>query len=113
LAQAEVVVSAPAALVVSAGQLRKAYGKTIALAGVDLEVVRGTMHGLIGPDGAGKSTLMKIIAGVLQYDSGTVSVFGNDITSERTAEPVKSRLGLMPQGFPHFAIGRSRTCPAA
>ncbi len=99
MAQAEVVVSAPAALVVSAGQLRKAYGKTIALAGVDLEVVRGTMHGLIGPDGAGKSTLMKIIAGVLQYDSGTVSVFGNDITSERTAEPVKSRMGLMPQGL--------------
>ncbi len=87
------------AAVVSASRLCKAYGKASALQGVDLVVQRGTMHGLIGPDGAGKSTLMKIIAGVLQFDSGSVSVFGDAITSERTAEPLKSRMGLMPQGL--------------
>lgn len=93
------VAALPAAAIVSASRLCKSYGKATALLGVDLDVRRGTMHGLIGPDGAGKSTLMKIIAGVLQFDSGNVSVFGDAITSERTAELVKSRMGLMPQGL--------------
>jgi ABC-2 type transport system ATP-binding protein len=67
--------------------------------GVDLEVKRGEMYGLIGPDGAGKSSLMKAIAGVLTYDEGTVEVFGTLVDSERAAERVKQRIGFLPQGL--------------
>ncbi|MBV1912533.1 MAG: ATP-binding cassette domain-containing protein, partial [Cycloclasticus sp.] len=57
------------------------------------------IYGLIGPDGAGKSTLMKAIAGVLTYDGGQVEVFGEIIDSEAAAEKIKGRIGFMPQGL--------------
>ena len=79
--------------------LVKRYGATVAVDQVDLNVRSGQMHGLIGPDGAGKSSLMKIVAGVLTHDAGTVEVFGQTIDSERSAERVKQRIGLMPQGL--------------
>ena len=77
----------------------KSYKHTPAVQGVDLSVTRGEMYGLIGPDGAGKSTLMKAVAGVLTYDSGSVEVFDQQVDSEQSAESIKSRLGLMPQGL--------------
>ena len=79
--------------------LEKKYVKVIAVRGVDLDVTKGEMYGLIGPDGAGKSTLMKSVAGVLAYDSGSVAVFGTLVDSEQSAEQIKSRIGLMPQGL--------------
>nr|NIP84733.1 ATP-binding cassette domain-containing protein [Planctomycetales bacterium] len=51
-------------------QVRKRFGATIALAGVDLAVRAGEVHALIGENGAGKSTLMKILSGALQPDEG-------------------------------------------
>ncbi len=57
------------------------------------------MYGLIGPDGAGKSTLMKAVAGVLAYDAGRVEVFGLPVGSEAEAERIKDRIGFMPQGL--------------
>jgi ABC-2 type transport system ATP-binding protein len=77
----------------------KRYGAREAVSGVDLVVQRGEIYGLIGPDGAGKSTLMKAIAGVLAHDVGTVEVFGTAVRDERSAERVKARLGFMPQGL--------------
>ncbi len=77
----------------------KRYRKQVAVDGVDLEIKRGEIYGLIGPDGAGKSSLMKAIAGVLTYDGGTVEVFGTLIDSERAAELVKQRIGFLPQGL--------------
>jgi len=77
----------------------KRYKKHLAVQGVDLTVQRGEIYGLIGPDGAGKSSLMKAIAGVLTYDGGEVEVFGTLIDSERAAERVKQRLGFLPQGL--------------
>ena len=56
------------------------------------------MYGLIGPDGAGKSSLMKAIAGVLSYEGGTVEVFGATVDSERSAEQIKSNLGFCLKG---------------
>ena len=79
--------------------LRKHYRARTAVDGIDLEVQRGELYGLIGPDGAGKSSLMKTVAGVLAHDAGTVEVFGVTIDSERAAEQVKGRLGFMPQGL--------------
>lgn len=77
----------------------KRYKKHSAVDGVSLDIRRGEIYGLIGPDAAGKSSLMKAIAGVLTYDCGAVEVFGTLVDSERAAERVKQRLGFLPQGL--------------
>ncbi len=77
----------------------KRYKKHLAVDGVDLTVHKGEIYGLIGPDGSGKSSLMKAIAGVLTYDKGSVEVFGTLVDSERAAERVKQRIGFLPQGL--------------
>ena len=85
--------------VVRVAGFHKTYRRRIAVEGVDLDVRPGEIYGLIGPDGAGKSSLMKAVAGVLDYDVGEVEVFGTRIDSEVSAERVKDRLGFMPQGL--------------
>lgn len=77
----------------------KRYGKRVAVDGVDLDIRSGEIYGLIGPDGAGKSSLMKAIAGVLTFDAGSVEVFGVALESEAACERIKDRIGLMPQGL--------------
>ena len=79
--------------------LQKRYKKHVAVNGVDLTITKGEIYGLIGPDGSGKSSVMKAIAGVLSYDSGSVEVFGTFVDSERAAERVKERIGFLPQGL--------------
>jgi len=85
--------------VVRVTAFKKRYKKQVAVDGIDLVIRRGEMYGLIGPDGAGKSSLMKAIAGVLTYDEGTVEVCGTLIDSEQAAEQVKHRIGFLPQGL--------------
>jgi len=85
--------------VITVSSFKKAYGKTLAVEGVDLMVKPGEMYGLIGPDGAGKSTLMKALAGVLTYDSGRIEVFGLPVRTEKEAEAIKAGIGFMPQGL--------------
>lgn len=77
----------------------KRYKKVEAVKGVDLHIQRGEIYGLIGPDAAGKSSLMKAIAGVLAYEKGQVEVFGILVDSERAAERIKARIGFLPQGL--------------
>ena len=77
----------------------KRYRKQVAVQGVDLVIQPGEIYGLIGPDGAGKSSLMKAIAGVLIHDRGDVDVFGVRVDSEAAAEKIKGRIGFMPQGL--------------
>jgi ABC-2 type transport system ATP-binding protein len=96
---AEAAVVGHDAAAVRAQGLRKAFGRTVAVAGADLEVRAGDLFGLIGPDGSGKSTLINAIAGVLAYDSGELDVLGVRVDSERAAERVKPYIGLMPQGL--------------
>jgi ABC-2 type transport system ATP-binding protein len=79
--------------------LVKRYRHRQAVAGVSLRVSRGELYGLIGADGAGKSSLFKAVAGVLSFEGGTLSVFGQGIASERDAERIKQRIGFMPQGL--------------
>jgi ABC-2 type transport system ATP-binding protein len=75
--------------------LRKSYGATAALAGVDLAVDAGEIVGLLGPNGAGKTTLVSIVAGLRRADAGRVVVGGIDAL----AHPHRARrlLGLAPQ----------------
>lgn len=103
----------------------KRYGKRVAADGLSMTVQTGEIYGLVGADGAGKSSLMKAVAGVLAFDAGTVEVFGTRVDSERSAEQVKRRIGFLPQGlglnlYPDLSIeenvdffGRLRGVPAA
>jgi ABC-2 type transport system ATP-binding protein len=65
--------------------------------GVSFSVARGEVVGLIGPDGAGKTSVLQILAGVLDADAGTASVAGVDVVHD--PEAVKSVIGYMPQGL--------------
>jgi ABC transporter DrrB family efflux protein len=73
----------------------KRFGATVALAGVDLEVVEGTVFGLLGPNGAGKTTLVRVLATLLAPDAGSARVFGHDVVHEAPA--VRELLGLTGQ----------------
>jgi branched-chain amino acid transport system ATP-binding protein/neutral amino acid transport system ATP-binding protein len=75
-----------------AREIRKQFGGVVALDGASLRVARGEILGLIGPNGAGKSTFFDVLTGVQQPDSGTVHLFGEDVTG---APPhVLARRGL-------------------
>jgi ABC-2 type transport system ATP-binding protein len=77
--------------------LRKAYGVVTALDGLDLTVREGEMLGLIGPDGAGKTTALRILCGLLLADAGTLRVGGLDPAHE--TRRMRAFLGYMPQRF--------------
>ena len=73
------------------------YGSVEALKGVDVEVPPAMVYGIIGPDGAGKTTLMRSICTLLPYQEGSIEVLGLD-AKERIKE-IRSRIGYMPQRF--------------
>ena len=75
--------------------LKKSFGSTVALAGVDLEVRPGTVFGLLGRNGAGKTTLVRILATLLQPDAGRASVAGADVVYH--APVVRSLIGFAGQ----------------
>ncbi len=94
------LVSGPGeACAVRVSRFHKRYRKTTAVREVSLTIASGEVYGLIGPDGAGKSSLMKAIAGVLSYEGGRVEVLGTTVDSEAAAERIKARIGFMPQGL--------------
>jgi ABC-2 type transport system ATP-binding protein len=62
--------------------LVKSFGRTTALAGLDLSVLPGEVHGFLGPNGAGKSTTLRILLGLIRPTSGTARVFGLDPWAE-------------------------------
>lgn len=81
--------------------LTRRFGQTVAVDGVSLEVPTGDILGLIGPDGAGKTTFMRLISGVLVADSGSAIVAGHDVTKD--PEAVKRHIGYLPQAFSLYA----------
>jgi ABC-2 type transport system ATP-binding protein len=82
-------------LAIKASGLAKAYGDVIALNGIDIEVEQGTVLGLLGPNGSGKTTTVRILATLLQADSGTASVGGFDVATQ--PDEVRSVIGLTGQ----------------
>ena len=79
---------------VSVSGLRKSFGRTIALDGLDLTVATGEVHGFLGPNGAGKSTTIRILLGLLRADSGTARLLGGDPWREAT--DLHRRLAYVP-----------------
>ncbi|SNT18667.1 ATP-binding cassette domain-containing protein [Actinacidiphila glaucinigra] len=75
--------------------VHKKYRDKPALDGLDLEVARGTVHGVLGPNGAGKTTLVRILSTLLRPDRGRVEVAGHDVVTEAAA--VRFRIGLLGQ----------------
>jgi ABC-2 type transport system ATP-binding protein len=69
----------------------------VALDGITAAAAHGAVTGLIGPDGAGKTTLMRLIAGLLRADAGRIEVLGLDVGRDPLS--VQARLGYMPQRF--------------
>jgi len=78
---------------IRARDLRKTYGTLEAVRGVSFEVADGEIFGLIGPDGAGKTSVFQILAGVMEPTSGEVEVFG------RPAREMRSQTGYLTQEF--------------
>ncbi|MBW3081814.1 ABC transporter ATP-binding protein [Bifidobacterium phasiani] len=75
--------------------LVKRYGETLALDYFDLDVRRGEIFGLLGPNGSGKTTAINCILALLTYDEGRIDVFGEPIGP--TSYALKRRLGVVPQ----------------
>lgn len=85
------------ALAIEVKDISKSYDKVKALDHVSLDVRRGEIFGLIGPDGAGKTTLFKILVTLLNADEGSAQVDGLDITKDYRA--IRSHVGYMPGKF--------------
>lgn len=81
----------------SATELSRRFGQTVALDGLSLSVGAGELFGLVGPDGAGKTTALRLLAGQLRPDAGSVGVMGKDPVRE--GEAVRAELGYVPQQF--------------
>ncbi len=75
------------------------YGDTFALDDINLELPTGSMVGLIGPDGVGKSSLLALIAGARAIQTGEVEVLGGDMRNSRFRAEVSPRIAYMPQGL--------------
>jgi ABC-2 type transport system ATP-binding protein len=89
------------AAIIRVEDLAKSFGRgrkaRAALAGLSFEVGKGRLIGLFGPDGAGKTTLMRLLAGLLLPDRGRIFLFGEDLGLAR--ERLLSRIAYMPQRF--------------
>jgi len=77
--------------------LTRAFGSLLAVDRLNLEVRPGEIFGLVGPDGAGKTTIMRIFSGILLPTEGQASILGHSVRSE--AERIKDRIGYMSQRF--------------
>jgi ABC-type multidrug transport system ATPase subunit len=88
--------------------LRKSYrtrkGKLIAVAGLDLKVPAGGVHGFLGPNGSGKTTTIRMLLGLIRADAGQIEVFGEDVPAR--LPDVIDRVGAIveqPKFFPSFS----------
>lgn len=83
--------------VIQVHELRKRYGSTQALRGISFEVEEGEVYGIVGPDGAGKSTLFNILTTLLLPDSGEAMVLNRDVRKEFLE--IRKHIGYLPGTF--------------
>jgi ABC-2 type transport system ATP-binding protein len=87
--------------VLEASGLTKRFGNAVAVDGLSLSVARGEIFGLVGPDGAGKTTTMRLLTGVMSATAGSATVLGVDVTRE--PEAIRHRIGYVPQSSSLYA----------
>jgi ABC-2 type transport system ATP-binding protein len=83
--------------VIEASGISKRFGATQAVAGVSLAVAAGEAYGLVGPDGAGKTTTLRLLVGALTPDAGTVRIGGHDLRTH--TEQARAQVGYLAQRF--------------
>jgi ABC-2 type transport system ATP-binding protein len=83
--------------IIETDALSRRFGKMLAVDGLDMRVERGEIFGLVGPDGAGKTTTIRMLAGIMEPTAGSARVLGFDVVSD--AEAIKRRMGYMAQQF--------------
>jgi len=86
---------------IQATDLTKKFGDVIAVAGLSLAVAPGEIFGLVGPDGAGKTTTMHLLTGVMQPTAGSAMVLGVEVTQD--PEAIRPRIGYVPQSSSLYA----------
>ena len=79
--------------------IAKRFGDCQAVRDASLEVVQGEIHALVGENGAGKSTMMRILAGIYPPDAGTIELFGRDVTGWTAAQAIEASVGMVHQHF--------------
>jgi ABC-2 type transport system ATP-binding protein len=87
--------------IIQVSGLTRLFKEEHAVAGLNFSVQSGELFGLVGPDGAGKTTTLRLLAGLLAISEGAASVAGMDLKTE--AEAIKSRIGYMAQEFSLYA----------
>lgn len=87
----------PDAVVIETEGLTRTFKNVVAVAGLDLRILRGEIFGLVGPDGSGKTTTIRLLAAIMDPTSGWAKVAGYDTV--RQPEPIKQRIGYMAQRF--------------
>jgi ABC-2 type transport system ATP-binding protein len=87
--------------IISVHGLSREFDGRRAVDGIDLEIAKGELFGLIGPDGAGKTTTLRLLAGLLKVTSGEARVAGFDLVSN--PEAIKPQIGYMAQEFSLYA----------
>jgi ABC-2 type transport system ATP-binding protein len=94
----------PATMAIATRDLKKSYGKQIALAGLDLDVPSGVVYGFLGPNGAGKTTTMRLLTGLIRPDSGSISLLGRKFGASH--EHILYDVGALieaPSLYPHLS----------
>ena len=79
--------------------ITKTFGSLVANDSIDLAVADGEILAILGENGAGKSTLMNVVYGLLQPDSGSISVNGKEITSHSPLDALEAGIGMVHQHF--------------
>jgi len=91
------MVSTSDSVIIQTRDLTRRFGELVAVDRLNLEITRGEIFGLVGPDGAGKTTTLRLLCGLLDPTEGQAQVAGHDVTRE--AEAVKDQIGYMAQRF--------------
>jgi ABC-2 type transport system ATP-binding protein len=89
------MVTTPPAAAISVAGLRKSFGGTVVLDGIDLTIAEGTIFALLGPNGAGKTTMVRILSTLISADAGVIRVAGHDLVKEPDA--VRAAIGVTGQ----------------